>query len=159
MNNPHDDLLADLLAEGGAGSPRDALLGETLRHVRRRRRARQAVRGAGLLLIAGALGMLVLRHFSVAPIAARVAKIPAQVRLYQLVTTQPLSQEMIVSTQPYSGGPARGLAGSFVEVSTTHDGLRLINDDELLALVADKGGALVRTGPHSERLILPGAGD
>ena len=40
-----------------------------------------------------------------------------------------------------------------VEIATVSGGYRLINDDELLALLADKPAALIRTGPHSEELV------
>ena len=59
----------------------------------------------------------------------------------------------LISTRSF---PATGLAASvpeIIQVATTGGGYRLINDDELLALLADNPAVLIRTGPHSEELV------
>ena len=38
-------------------------------------------------------------------------------------------------------------------MATVSGGYRLLNDDELLALLADKPAVLIRTGPHTEELV------
>jgi hypothetical protein len=70
-----------------------------------------------------------------------------------LIRTRPLPANVFVRTRSF---PATGfvLPGpSVIEVTTTGGGFRLINDDELLALLADKPAVLIRTGPHSEELV------
>jgi len=42
-----------------------------------------------------------------------------------------------------------------VQTPKTGAGYRVIDDNELLALAAGRGGVLVRTGPRTERLIFP----
>ncbi len=72
---------------------------------------------------------------------------------YELVRTQPLPASALISTRSFS---ATGFAVSVpkvIEIATTSGGFRLINDDELLALLANKPAVLIRTGPHSEELV------
>jgi hypothetical protein len=99
------------------------------------------------------LAVLVAQHFSKPPVvSAPLAKKIAR-QSYELVRTQPLPASALVSTRSF---PATGFAAPVqkaVEVSTASGGFRLINDDELLALLADKPAALIRTGPHSEELV------
>ena len=70
-----------------------------------------------------------------------------------LVRTQPLPASAIVSTRNFSATGFAETVPKVVEVATVSGGFRLINDDELLALLADKPAVLIRTGPHSEELV------
>jgi hypothetical protein len=153
--NPKPDneqLLADVLSEAVPADFREALLGETLRLARRRRRWRQTRRAAALLVALGLLAVLVRQNFPPQPLVPMpVAK--AKVKSYELVRTQPLSAGAIVVTRPLSTGQLLASGATTEMVQTSSGNFRVINDDELLALVASRPAALVRLGPHSERLI------
>ena len=46
-----------------------------------------------------------------------------------------------------------------IEIATASGGFHSINDDELLAMLADKPAVLIRTGPHSEELVFANPDD
>ncbi|HEY5345192.1 MAG TPA: hypothetical protein VIK62_02485 [Verrucomicrobiae bacterium] len=161
MNNRADQesLLAEVLAEASPPDFRAAMLAETLRRVRRRRQFRQTRQVAGALAATILLVVVVSRQFSkptadLPPLAKEIAT-----QNYELVRTQPLPPGAIVSTRSF---PATGFAATVpdvVEVATISGGYRLINDNELLALLADKPAVLIRTGPGSEELVFANAED
>jgi len=154
MNHEPDNeqLLADVLAEAAPADFREALLGETLRLAHRRRRWRQTRRAAALLAALGLLAVLVRQNFPTPPLAPKpVTK--AKVNSYELVCTQPLSAGAMVVTRPLSTGQLVASGATTKMVQTSSGNFRVIDDDELLALVASRPAALVRLGPHSERLI------
>src|SRR5438270_627634 len=64
MNESQDNerLLADILAEGDVAGRREALLGNTLKLVRRRRHFRQVRRGAYTLVLIAAVALVLWRH-------------------------------------------------------------------------------------------------
>jgi hypothetical protein len=148
-----EDLLAEVLAEASPPDFRAALLAETLRLARRRRHFRRTRQAAGALVATVMLLVVVSRQFTKPtaippPLAKAIAR-----QNYELVRTQQLPPGAIVSTRSF---PATGLATTFpgvVEVATFTGGYRLINDDELLAMLADKPAVLIRTGPGSEELV------
>ncbi len=73
---------------------------------------------------------------------------------YQLIETRPLSAREIVTTQPFTSSiVASTPAPDVFTTADAGDGLRLLNDDELLSL-APVPAVLVRLGPHSAELIL-----
>ena len=155
MNERTDNqnLLAEVLAEASPADFREAMLAETLRLARQRRQFRQARRVAGITVAMILLVVLVAQQFSklpvvTLPLAKQIAK-PS----YELVRTRPMPSGAFISTRNF---PAAGLVApgpKIIEVATTGGGFRLINDDELLALLADKPAVLIRIGPHSEELV------
>jgi hypothetical protein len=155
MNERTDnqDLLAEVLAEASPADFREAMLAETLRLARRRRQFRQVRPAAGVLVLMGLLAVLVAQYFSKPPVGSSpLAK--QIVRLsYELVRTHPLPASAIVSTRNFSAAGFAASVPKVIEVATASGGFRLINDDELLALLADKPAVLIRTGPHSEELV------
>lgn len=152
MNEPghNERLLSDVLSEGVAAEFREGLLNQTLRLARRHRRFRQARRAATALAVVAGAGLLVWRH---SPPGPGLASLPN--RPYTLVRTQPLPVNAWVVTKPLA--PANLIAsartGSIVVTAKTGVPVRVISDDELLAL-APKPAALVRYGPHSAELVL-----
>jgi len=154
-----DPLLADVLAEAAPADYRDALLGKTLRLVRRRRRWRQARRMAAVLVALGLCGIFIrqknspLRPFAPAPAARAVAKD------YQLVQTRPLPASAVVATQPLAAAQFVAPAETVGMVQTSSSNYHVINDAELLALVASHPAVLIRTGPHSEELVFTNPDD
>jgi len=155
MNRKTDNerLLADVLAEAAPEDYRDALLGETLRLVRRRRRWRQTRLAAAVLVAFGLCGIFIWqensppRPIAPAPAAKAVAK------NYQLVQTRPLPATAIVATQPLAAGQFVAPAETVALVRTSSSNYRVINDAELLALVTSHPAVLIRTGPRSEALV------
>jgi hypothetical protein len=155
MNRKTDnELLDNVLAEAAPADFREALLGTTLRQVRRRRRFRRARNAAGVVAALALLAILFWQKnakqnpIAIAPPAKKAVK-----QSYTLVTTQPLSSDHIVPTRSF-GTPQIITSRATVEiVQTTAGNFHLINDEELLALTAAHPAVLVRTGPHSEELV------
>jgi hypothetical protein len=160
MNHEPDNeqLLADVLAEAAPADFREALLGKTLRLAHRHRRWRQTRCAAALLAALGLLAVLFRQNFPPHPLAPiPVAK--AKTKGYELVRTQPLSSGAIVITRPLSAGQLVASAATAEMVQTGSGNFRVINDDELLALVSPRPAALVRFGPHSEQLVFANPAD
>jgi hypothetical protein len=160
MNHEPDNeqLLADVLAEAAPTDFREALLGETLRLARQRRRWRQTRRTAALLVALGLLAVLVRQNFLPHPLAPMPAA-KAKVKSYELVRTQPLSAGAIVVTRSLSADQLVASVATAEMIQTSSGNFRVINDDELLALVAPRPAALVRLGPHSEQLFFVNPAD
>lgn len=155
MNRKADNehLLADVLSEAAPADFRGAMLGETLRLVRHRRRWRQTRRGAAVLAALGLLAALVWQNWpKESAVSGPSAKRPAKAS-YQLVRTRPLPASAVVTTRSFSGHRMVSSAATVVQIATTSGGFRLINDAQLLALVGQRPAVLIRTGPHSEELV------
>jgi hypothetical protein len=146
----HDDLIDDLLSESAPTGFRSALLADTLRRARRRRWKRRGSRVTFAAAMVFIVGFLVWQRVSTESISVRpnVNYVLIETKLLPpvpTVTTQPLSAERMVAT--FTSIRAVNTRLSPME-------LRIINDDELLALAAPRIPALVRTGPHTQELIL-----
>lgn len=152
MNRPSDNerLFADALADTAPAGFREALMGETLRRARRQRQFRRARRiGAALAMVAL---LSIVFWPRTAPRRNSTAEPPAP--SYRLINTTPLPASAIIVTQPLVNQIAVSTeAVSIITTAQSHDGLREINDDELLAL-APAPALLVRLGPHSAELVL-----
>lgn len=161
MNRPTDnqDLLAEVLAEATPADFRAAMLAETLRLARRRRRLRQTRATAGVLVVMSLLAVVVVQQ-SPRPLVVSMPPVERAVKQnYELVRTQPLPASAQISSRTFSGNQLTVSTGAVVEITTTTGGFRLINDDQLLALLADKPAVLIRTGPHSEELVFANPDD
>ena len=155
MENEADNeqLLADVLSEAVPAEFRGAMLGETLRRVRRRRRWRQTRRAAAALAALGLTAALLWQNWpEKSAVSQPLANRPVK-EGYQLVLTQPLPASAIVTTQPLTSGQFIASAAAIGVVQTTAGNFRVINDAELLALVASHPAVLIRTGPRSEALV------
>ena len=162
MNRDRDRrrLLSDILAEESDAGFRDALFGQTLRAVRRQRRFR-AVRRAGSVAVFLMLSALLAFHFF-KPRTSLVTLLQRGTgNDYALVHTQPLSQAMIVTTQPFIS--SRQVASTPpVHIITTSDSRPSVvelTDDQLLELAKGAPVALVRHGPHQAELIFANESD
>jgi hypothetical protein len=155
MNERTDnqDLLAEVLAEASPADFREAMLAETLRLARRRRQFRRVRPAAGVLVLMGLLTVLAVQHFSKPPVASSPLAKQIVRQSYELVHTQPLPASALVSTRSFPTAGFTASVPNFTEIATVGGGFRLINDDQLLALLADKPAVLIRTGPHSEELV------
>jgi len=151
----NEQLLTDVMADDI--NFREALLGETLRLVRRRRwrRTRQAAVSLSILSLVAIFAWQSLSRRPLAP-AAGAAR-----NSYQLVQTHPLPAAATVCTQPLADAELVSSSATVETIQTTNGSgdFGVINDDELLALVASRPAGLVRTGPHSERLIFANPDD
>jgi hypothetical protein len=155
MNERTDNqnLLAEVIAEASPPDFRAAMLAETLRLARRRRQFRQVRPVAGVLVLMGLLAVLVARQFLKTTVVSPPLANKIEQRSYKLVHTQPLPVDALVSTRSFPATEFAAAVPKVIEVVTTSGGFGLINDDELLALLADKPAVLIRTGPHSEELV------
>lgn len=147
----NERLLADVVAGETDAAFHEALLGETLRLARRRRRFRQTRRAVMAVAVLVGLAVLVWQSFP-PPVVS-----PALNRgNYAIIRTAPLPATSIITTRTL---PADLLVASVATanmVETLPDGglFREISDDELLALVAPKVAAIVRLGPHQAELVV-----
>ena len=161
MNNriDQDNLLAEVLAEASPADFRAAMLTETLRLARRRGHLRRARRGLGILMAMSLLAIFVAQKFSKSPVVspARIAKMlnPA----YNLVRTQPLPVAAFVRTRSYPATEFVTTIPTVIEIATVSGRFHSLNDNELLAMVADRPAVLIRTGPHSEELVFASPDD
>jgi hypothetical protein len=148
----NQELLDDVLAT--STDFREALLDTTLRQVRRRRRFRRARNGAGVIAVLALLIFLAWpKNAKQSPVAITPPIKKAVEENYTLVSTQPLSPDNLVKTHSF-GAPQIITSRATVEmVQTTTGNYHLINDEELLALMATHPAVLVRTGPQSEELV------
>lgn len=162
MSRPadHEDLLGDVLAEAEPPDFRATLLGETLRLARRRRRVRHARRVA---LLATPLLVLGLVAWYLAPPTASPSTPTSSPLItpvappYALIHTRTLPDEAITRSRPL--GPESQTA-TFASIATIHTPpddrlVRIVGDDELLALAAPRPAALIRVGPQSQELVFP----
>ncbi|MDE3067292.1 MAG: hypothetical protein KGJ60_07040 [Verrucomicrobiota bacterium] len=85
----------------------------------------------------------------------------AQARSCTLVRTRPLPAADIVTTRPPAAGQLAGASApvKIVQTTATSGRFRVINDEELLALLGSHPAALIRTGPHSEELVFANPAD
>ena len=153
MNRRTDNerLLADVIAGESDAGFHEALLDETLRLVRRRRRFRQARRAAIAVVLLAGLATMVWQRLPTHVVAPGAKK-----GSYAIIRTQPLPRSALVATRRF---PADQLVASIamkhiVETSTARRLYRDVDDDELLAMLAPKVAALVRLGPNREELIV-----
>ncbi len=154
------ELLADVFNETSAADFRDALLGETLRRVRNRRRWQQTRRAVGLLLTLGLLTIFFWQRGAKPTAVIAVRSTPKSVRLsYQLVRTEALPASAVVTTRTLARAQIiTSTAGGDI-VLTTRGNFRVINDEQLLALVAHRPAALIRVDANSERLVFADPAD
>jgi hypothetical protein len=147
----HERLLADVLAENSPAEFREALLGETLQRVRRRRRVRQSLRAGSVIAVTALLAVFLWRFL---PSRSGLLANKSGNTNYELVQTRPLSSGMVIATRPLTAGQLIQSRPTVAQISTTRNGMvRWINDDELLALVAPRPAALVRLAPDQELLV------
>ena len=156
MKNHFDqeNLLAEVLAEASPAEFREAMLRQTLRLARQRRRRRQIRRAGGVAGMAMTLALLILwqNHPEKVPVSPSPAKTAIK-KSYQLVETQPLPTGAVVSNDEFSSVKVVSSKTAVTQVATVGGGYRLINDEQLLALIGPRPTILIRTGPNSEELV------
>jgi hypothetical protein len=161
MNRKTDnELLDDVLAEAAPANFREALLDQTLRVVRRCRQIRRTRNVCGILVILCLLGIFAWQKALKKPSVAIVPQGPRLAKkAYTLISTQPLPAGSIITTRLLASGMFETSTAAVEVVETAPGQFRLINDQQLLALVASHSAALVRTGPNSEQLVFANPDD
>ena len=61
--------------------------------------------------------------------------------------------DAVIATRKFSATGFATAIPTVIEVTTAGGGFHMINDNELLSLLADKPAVLIRTGPQSEELV------
>lgn len=153
MNRDPDNeqLLRDILAESAPADFRAAMLGETLRLARGRRRSRQWTR-AGILALTVLVAVLFWKLSSRPPKIAQQSAPRAVPRSYTLIPTMPLPATAIITTQSSPPQPF-AISEPVHVIETTAGNFQFINDNELLAMLNPGAAILVRTGPQSQELV------
>lgn len=147
------NLLTDTLSESASADFRAALLDETLRHARSRRRWRQARQAAGVFVIGLLVGVLMWSHPDkpVSRTNSTVATIAPE--SFRLIETLPLPPDAVVLTPPFANLKMISTSAGVTEIATVSGGFRIINDAQLLAFASGVPMILIRTGPDSEELV------
>jgi len=142
-------LLTDVLAENAPADFERALLDDTLRAVRRRRRLRRSSRG---LAVAGVLAAIGLTIWNALPPLAPLYLVRPSLRI---VNSQALPPSMVIGTKPGSVVVVTSSLATVlvVETGSIQDPFKEINDEQLLALVGGRPAALVRQGPNQAELL------
>jgi hypothetical protein len=157
-DSDQQQLLHDVLTEASQADFREASLRESLRLAGRRRRWRQARRSAAILGVTLFAGWLAWHPKRAVDLTSAMPDshpgrldIPTSTAV-QLVQTRAFSPESIVTTMGTDDmGPA---VFTVAEIASSNQGYHVINDSELLALIAPTPALLIRLGPGSEELIL-----
>ena len=153
MNKKTDQerLLDDVLAGEADAGFHEALLAETLRLARRRRRSLHAQRVGVMLAVISLITAVAVWRNPRAPVIVP----PSPAQNYQVIFSQPLPAASIVSTRLLSADQLVASKAMAVVIHTTamSAGYREVGDDELLALAAPQVVALVRRGPHEVELL------
>jgi hypothetical protein len=146
-------LLADVLAEESRAGFSAALLGETLRHARRRRQWRRVRRAGGALAVLLLAGFVVWQSQPRRMAPTEMAQPQLAPRAYELVVSQPLTVGQQVSTQPLAIERFSPAQAAVAQVRTRLGGFCEVGDEELLTLAEPQIAALVRRGPHEAELV------
>lgn len=146
-------LLDEVLAEASPPDFRAALLGETLRLARRRRQWRHTRQTGGVLAVGVLAALFAWQNWPDKISSSQPpAKIPAA-KSYQLVETRTLPPGAVIATGNFSAVKMISSEPAVAQIATTGGGFRLINDEQLFALVGPRPAILIRTGPDSELLV------
>jgi hypothetical protein len=161
MKDDANNLLTDVLAEAAPADFREAVLDGTLRQVRRRRQFRKMRQIAAMLAVLAVCGVLVWQKQLLPKLIPSAPSPPAQAtaEAYRLVETRPLPIGDIVTTRPLAAADFVASTVAVRVLQTTAGNYRVINDEQLLALLGNRPAILIRTGPHSEELVFANPAD
>jgi hypothetical protein len=146
-------LLDDVLAESSSPDFRAALLGEVLRHARRRRRWRQSRSAMGVLVVLFSTTWLVWHNRVERLSAVSSPRTIPVVASYQLVAPRPFPADAVVVTANFSSVSPVSSSATVPQIATSNTGFHYLDDAELLELAGPGAAILIRTGPHSEELV------
>ncbi len=147
MNRAPDEnpLLAEVLGDAAPGDFRAALRGETRRLAQRRRVVRRA-QHAGAVAVAAC---------AIAFVYWNLPALPPPAPAYVLTRSEPLEAASRVTTQPFAVSQIVTTTPTVAVIRTAPKTgiVRLIDDEELLALASPRPAALVRVGPGEQELV------
>ena len=154
MNRKADraQLAHDVFAESAPADFRQSLLGRTLRVARRRRRWRQAGRASVLAACVLLAGLIWRVEIGRPPFSSQMP-LAIQHKGYSVVRTQPLPATALVRTHPAESVRWVASSRSVASVRTRPGDFRVIDDEQLLALLGSRAAMLVRVGPHAQTLV------
>lgn len=146
----NENLLTDVLSEATPSELRDALLEATLHEARRRRYWRRTRHAVTLAVAFGMIGFFAWRY----PRPVNVPPVIVEENC-RIIATQPLRADAIITTRHFDPSLVvlSAITTSVLETRFFENEFRIIDDEELLALVAPRAAALVRLEDHSEQLI------
>jgi hypothetical protein len=150
MDDFHEQLISDVLGEDSNVGLREALLGQTLRLARRKRRLRkfwQAAPAVAAVAVSLLISVRLFRPGSSVP--------PGPDRPYTLVRTQPLPTSALVTTKPLAAADLVQTTHLVVVISTVpgESSPRELSDEELLKLADNFPVVLVRQSGHAAELV------
>jgi hypothetical protein len=159
----HERLLADALNDGAPPGFRETLLANTIGHAQSRCRWRRVRRGMVVMAVL-VMGAVLLRFNPpprpVGPVVSVPSKAP-DIAGCTIVHTEAIPTGWIVRTVATTQAPTQFSFAKIrvVETRSAPDGCRMIEDDELLALMGGRPVALVSCGPRCKQLIFVNPGD
>ena len=145
-------LIDDVLSGSASPQFQQDTLEQTLRHVRRRRRARAAGRTLLAVAVLTAAAFWLWPRQRPVTTTKQIQPEPPVV----VVATQPLPPGTLVETQPQPVAEvSTATPVTYVATLPADQLFEQVNDEQLLVLVAGQPIALVRYGPHEAALIMP----
>jgi hypothetical protein len=157
--NDDEALLRDVFGEAAPANLREAMLGESLRMVRRRHKIRRVERATAWLAVLALAVVLIRQTTPRRPDVLSKATSVEVEKSYTQVHSQPLAGVAIVTTRPLSSGQFIGATVFVGIVRTRAHNFRVINDDELLGLLSPRPCALIQIGPNAEKLVFVNPAD
>jgi len=149
----NEGLLKDVFGEAAPADLREAMLGESVRLVRRRHSTRR-LGGAAAVLVSLVLAAVLIRQSIPRRSEVLSSTKPAKAeKSYTLVLSQPLPSAAMITTRPLSSGQFIGATMFAGIVPTRPDAFRVINDTELRALLSPRPCALIQVGTNLEELV------
>lgn len=145
-----NELLDDVLSEATPPDFRAELLETTLRQVQRRKRIRQWNQSGLALACVFVFAVIALNVFKPRPRTIETNRAPDILTVH----SQPLSSEILVTTQLTTTDIIASSSSSFVMVKSTASNVQTIGDEDLFGLLAGKPVALVRHNFATELVFL-----
>ncbi|MHB8519987.1 MAG: hypothetical protein ACYDH9_04445 [Limisphaerales bacterium] len=144
-----EKLLDDVFGERVSPAWREALLEQTLRQVRQKRRLRRVGQSlaAVAVLIVGGFALWHAPQPSWLRVATRLGSL-------EIVMSHPLQPGMLVETQPGTVRPITTTPGTVAFVESTRNSFKDINDEGLLALLNGHPALLIKRRLNDAELIL-----
>jgi hypothetical protein len=155
MKNPtdHDRLLDDLIEEAMPPGFRAQALARTMAAVRHQRRRRLAVTFAGPLVVFAVTAWLWQ--------ARERPALPPTAPAYTVITSQPLAPGQMVHTDPQSVVRLSSAPGNIGWITDRPEDqlVKVLDDEALLTLLADRGAVLVHLSRDQTTLVLANPAD
>jgi hypothetical protein len=156
MDDFREKLIADVLGEDSDPALREALLGQTLRLARRKRRLGKLRQATPAGVAIAALLLITARLFRLGPSTPLEPYHP-----YTNVRTQPLPVAALVTTRPRGAESLVTTSYSLATVSTVHgvSSPHELTDEQLLKFTEGLPVVLIRQNNHAAELVFANPAD